>query len=73
MSKPNYDSTVARIAGNLLSKGSIGQFYLGHTDLSITEKGQVAWAVAIAREVVAEVKRGDAAPGCGDGRENPCA
>lgn len=49
--KKKYDSTVARIAGNLLS---------GVWDRSSTDDEQeviVEWAVSMARAIVAEVER----------------
>jgi hypothetical protein len=54
MSKPKYDSTVARIAGNILS-GYRG----GPTD---EEDALVGWAVEIARAIVAETKRTEPEP-----------
>lgn len=57
MSKPKYDSTVARIAGNILS----GRWPSVDPDKGvwiITDADVVAvgWAVAMAREIVAAVK-----------------
>lgn len=48
-----YDSTVARIAGNLLS----GRCPSGDGQLSNTDEYAVIWAVGMARAIVAEVRR----------------
>lgn len=53
MSKPKYDSTVARIAGNILSDISVTSGY----KVSDVDRKCVEWAVAMAREIVAEVQR----------------
>ena len=65
MSKPTYDSTVARIAGNLLSGMPANVTYTGDGfdvrvnsfELTPHNKAAAGWAVAMAREIVAEVKR----------------
>jgi hypothetical protein len=54
--KRDYDSTVARIAGNLLS----GMTRISSDPdglLNDTEKRAARWAVSMARAIVAEVKR----------------
>lgn len=62
MSKPKYDSTVARIAGNLLSGRRPNWEYnpdIGAVEVSLASEDWLAaqWAVAMAREIVAEVER----------------
>ena len=49
MSKRKYDSTVARIAGNILS----GMTRCDEAD----DQRAAAWAVRVARTIVAEVQR----------------
>lgn len=56
MSKRTYDSTVARIAGNLLSGDPQAWF------LERMRKDGVERAVAAARAIVAEVQRTEPAP-----------
>lgn len=46
--KRKYDSTVARIAGNIMS---------GRTPLGLGDGSAVIWAVRLARAIVAEVER----------------
>lgn len=56
MSKRDYDSTVARIAGNLLS----GMTRISNDPdglLGDPEKRAARWAVNVARAIVAETKR----------------
>jgi len=55
MSKVRYDSTIARIAGNILSGERPGH-RIGD-DEGQQRRVLVRWAVALAREIVAEVKR----------------
>lgn len=60
MSKQKYDSTVARIAGNLLSGIAPTIKHSGEGyDFEVTpyKKASARWAVAMAREIVAEVQR----------------
>ena len=54
MSKPTYDSTVARIAGNILSDMRVVE--------SMGEVNAVTWAVYMARKIVAEVQRQERGP-----------
>lgn len=53
MSQPKYDSTVARIAGNILSGMSAGLW----NEPSEADARAVQWAVLMARNIVAETKR----------------
>lgn len=55
MSKPKYDSTVARIAGNILSGAEI----LTHPD---SHERYAQLAVRLARAIVAETTRTEPAP-----------
>jgi hypothetical protein len=50
----DYDSTVARIAGNILS---------GFQPDGLHDEGRkIRWAVSVARAIIAEVKRTEVAP-----------
>lgn len=51
--KWEYDSTVARIAGNILS----GMMLPGHLPALADEVGLAQVAVKMAREIIAETKR----------------
>lgn len=59
MSKREYDSTVARIAGNLLSGSRLPDAgVVPDTDVFANTRQQLArQAVALARAIVAETKR----------------
>ena len=50
-----YDSTVARIAGNILSGTNSRRVFA--SDLGEQDRLDVAWAVKMARAIVAEVVR----------------
>jgi fatty acid/phospholipid biosynthesis enzyme len=54
----DYDSTVARIAGNILS-GLAGEMVRAEGELN---HKAVVWAVTVARAIIAEVKRTEVAP-----------
>lgn len=56
--KRDYDATVARIAGNLLSSEPL----LFRNERMISNQVLVSEAVALARAIVAEVQRTDPAP-----------
>lgn len=67
MSKRTYDSTVARIAGNILS-GMARDFY----DTSSGDEARIAkWAVAAARAIVEETQRTEPLPAVDAVREEP--
>lgn len=74
MAQRDYDSTVARIAGNLLSghsfsfSGDDAEKVLadGGYQLDAWDRVWVSAAVALAREIVAETKRSQPA------KESPC-
>lgn len=51
--KRKYDSTVARIAGNILS----GRYVSNDGRLTDHDRYAIQWAVAMARAIVAEVER----------------
>jgi hypothetical protein len=62
MAEKNYDSTIMRIAGNLLSgsRPEIAEYIVldpGDEMLSERELRRVQWAVAMGREIVAETLR----------------
>lgn len=60
MAKREYDSTVARIAGNILSgRSRNGRF---RTSLSSEDRAAVVWAVSIARAIVTETKLTEPSP-----------
>jgi len=52
MAQRDYDSTVARIAGNIMG-GSLGRTGMDLKDVDLA----VQWAVKLARAIVAETKR----------------
>jgi fatty acid/phospholipid biosynthesis enzyme len=54
----DYDSTVARMAGNILS-GLAGEMVRAEGELN---HKAVVWAVTVARAIIAEVKRTEVAP-----------
>ena len=54
--KRKYDSTVARIAGNILS-GFRPDYTLDRDDKVEQQRVMAQWAVAMARAIVAEVER----------------
>lgn len=53
MPQRDYDSTVARIAGNILSgrRNTVGRM------VTLEDEDAVEWAVRLARKVVVEVKK----------------
>lgn len=53
--KRKYDSTIARIAGNLLSGRKPG--FAGDQTLFEDDVQAIEWAVKVARTIVAEVER----------------
>lgn len=59
MSKPTYDSTVARIAGNILSARPFTPWTDMSGDVVLTDADMNAmqWAVLMARAIVSEVQR----------------
>lgn len=57
MAKPDYDTTVARIAGNILSGMQADPYWKQHPDGAV-----IAIAVDWARQIVAEVKRTEPDP-----------
>lgn len=59
-SKRDYDSTVARIAGNLLS-GHPKFFHLDRDQMPVYDGAMVAEAVSAARAIVAETRRSEPA------------
>lgn len=63
MSEKNYESTVMRIAGNLLS-GHINRY--GWPQTQAAREDYAVEAVALARAIVAEVKRTAPPPPAGD-------
>lgn len=56
MSKPDYDTTIARVAGNILS-GTTLQYLVDDYEREEAKRLAVVFAVEMARAVIAEVKR----------------
>lgn len=56
MSKPDYDTTIARVAGNILS-GTTLQYLVNDYEREEAKRLAVVFAVEMARAVIAEVKR----------------
>ncbi len=57
MEKRKYDSTVARIAGNILSGEQMSGTFDELGRLSHHDTMAVTWSVKVARAIVAEVER----------------
>lgn len=73
MSKPKYDSTVARIAGNILSARPFTPWtdMSGDVVLTDADKEAMQWAVLMAREIVAEVNRTEPPMQARESQEDP--